>query len=278
MSSPLQRHSAHSPPIQEQGGPPVPFGVVLEAFVRLYCVKKAWRYGEVWLVQSSHSQSHSALHYTAAWTSCVLNSEDGDVRERLASFSAASSRRYGTPNKLQSGMVSRVIACGRPEWLNDLACDPAVFSRADVIQPNSLCVAEAVPVMLEGKHCAAVLLFADEKPHTFSTTDVHVLLDYASTLAHCYLQYVNNLQEGRFGLSNDTSGTNGLQQQQQVHTAGVCADVGDGTNPLSSSAVSCDRQVGGDNHSMLNLPHDIVLPLSETSSAYFADSDFLGAC
>lgn len=164
---------------------PAPFAAVLEPFVGLYCVKKGWGYGELWLVDP---EAGSVL------ASCVFNTDDDGALRRFDSFATLSRARYAALREPRVGVISRVIATGRPEWLNDLSSDAVAFERAGLAAEHGMSVGTAVPVMLDANRCAAVLFFAGEEPRSFSIEDFSTLLEYTATLGSLYEQYLAGFQ------------------------------------------------------------------------------------
>lgn len=221
---------------------PPSISAILQPFVGLYCVKMGWTYGELWLVDSETQQ--------ATLATCVFNSEHDDTLKRFNSFSSESRERYETPSKVTNGMVGRAAASGRPEWLNELASDASVFCRADLAQKHGIPVAQAVPVLIHGKRCAAVLVFADVKEHAFSIADMSSLFDYARNIGEFYVEYANGLGRGMGGGQKVKS--EGLAGSHETGGAGATGNV------------RCKAEV--------QLMNGVVAPGSETSSRLFGDS------
>lgn len=225
---------------------PVPLSAILEPFLGLYCIKKRWSYGEMWLVEPDRHMSLS---------SCVFNSEDSDVLRRLDSFASVSKSRYGQPSRVISGLVGRISASCRPEWLNDLSSDVRVFDRAAMAGEHGLTVAEAVPVTLDGSSCTAVMVFSDVVHHSYSTADITTLMEYTTTLSQFYLEYISGLPE-----QNSKEGTAQPLGMDVVSNISNCA----------VSAMSNDRAGG------LKIPLSASLPqTSETSSTFFGENGFM---
>lgn len=239
----------------------VPLSAVLEPFVGLYCVKKAWSYGEVWLMHPHDGN--------VSLSSCVFNADLDDVSRRLNSFASFSRSRYGKPSKVTSGIVNRVIISRRPEWLSDLSSDTVVFDRAQLAGEHGLIMAEAVPVMLDADRCAAVLLFADVKPHMYSTSDLNTLLDYASALGSFYLRYANGL--------NDQNAVNVSKEKQTALQSSQSVEGVNNVSDCTISAMSTNPCIVQDTPDVYDpFPVAGIIPAaSETSCEFFGETDFL---
>lgn len=241
----------------------VPLSAVLEPFVGLYCTKKAWRYGEVWLIEPGSNK--------VSLSSCVFNTDDDEFLQRLNSFATLSRSRYGTPSKVTSGIINRAIISRRPEWLNDLSSDAVVFDRAQSARKYGLTVAEAVPVMLDACRCTAVLLFADVTPHRYSTSDLNTILEYTSTLSTFYLRYANGLKcQGIANMSDDKQcALQSSQSMEGLNNISDCTISAISTKPCIAEDTVCACKawpVAG-----------TVLSASESSGDFFGEADFLEA-
>lgn len=210
----------------------------------------------MWLVD--HESNHTAL------ASCVFNTDDDGSLRRYDSFANISRSRFAAPRELKSGIISRAICTGRPEWLNDLSADQAAFNRAGLAAEHGMCVGTAVPVMLDATRCAAVLFFADEQPHTFSTSDLTTLLDYTSVLGGLYMQYVNGFPQQQMAGQRTTS----------AQTMDIKPKLENG-DPVTNG--HSDLGIAGRHLGMQGMPtglsHGLVPPASETS--YFGEAEFL---
>lgn len=236
----------------------IPLSAVLEPFVGLYCVKEGWTYGEMWLVDEANQ---------AALASCVFNTDDDAVLKQLNAFATMSKSQYTTSSHVKSGIINRVIASKRPEWLSELPSDPAVFDRAALAGEHGLCVTEAVPVMLDEKRCAGVLVFADVVPHKFSTGDMITLLDYASTLGRFYMDYLSHVQKGAYGQRPNEA----KLEAKPIRSAELANGSPDRASASFPNAFPHGRQgVLG----MASL-HGFIPPSSETSTSFFGESNFV---
>ena len=233
---------------------PVPLTAILEPFLGLYCVKKNWTYGELWLVDSTKKQ--------ASLASCVFNSDDNDILKRLDSFATESRSRYLVPSKLSAGIISRAAVCHRPEWLEQPASDRAIFSRADIASSSGVCIVQSIPIVLGKNQCSAVMLFADVNPHTFSTTDMDVANEYADVLSEGYVQYLQRVQQRCTTVHIDSR-----IQAKPICSAETKPQVGNqlpSTDPHFPSVGSGTPAMNGG-----------LASQTDSSSRFFADSDLM---
>lgn len=263
MNATIAAYSQNMPRNVKNAPPPhAPISAILEPFVGLYCVKKGWVYGEMWLVNLETG--------LVSLSSCVFNTDDDDVLRRLDLFATESRTKYSAPAKITSGMVNRVMASRRPEWLNDLSSDSMVFERASNAGEHGMVVASAVPVVLPTEFCAAVLTFADVTPHTYSTADLTTLSDYTSTLGSYYHQYVSGVQAQSFGhLSNGAKkGGESLGSRGKPNSPPDCA----------ASVVSNDQERVQDGQGLYDADQIAsgVPSASETSTSFFGETEFVG--
>ena len=230
----------------------VPLSAVLEPFVGLYCVKKKWTYSEVWLVNPG--SRHASL------SSCVFNSDDNDTLDNFNGFASISRAKYSTPTRLKDGMIARAIAGHRQEWLGDLPSDLTAFPRADLAKKHGLRVAHVVPVILPGQGISAIMLFADNKPHTFSTADSSALLEYSRMLGKFYAHYVH---DRRNGSNFEAIEMKKLREVNRPH--------GDGANYFAMQQLLGGTPVGIEGHSLGS-------QLSDTSNSLLSDEEFFEQC
>ena len=113
--------------------------------LRLVCAHTGWPVGHVFRRRGEH------LHPTAIWW-------DGGS-ERFAAWRTASESASFVRGE---GLPGRVLATGRPAWIQDVATDEN-FPRAAAAARHGLRGAMAFPVLVDGE-VAAVLEFFSEQP------------------------------------------------------------------------------------------------------------------
>lgn len=143
-----------------------------------------------------------------------------------------------------------------------------MFDRAHLAARYGLTVAEVVPVVLHPHRCAAVLLFSDVKAHSYSTSDLNTLWDYASTLGAYYSQYVNGVHLQCAACTSKNRHTGHLSQ-----SAEAANDVSDST----ISTMTADPKHAQDNPSLQEAcpMEELVRRASETSAVFFGEVGFL---
>lgn len=166
-------------------GTPVPILALLEGFANLYCIKKNWKYGEMWVVNNGNPPQLSL-------DATVFNCVDHATSAALIEFSEETKRLCPTTTSQTGGLVSRTFASQRPEWLPDVCTDSSAFTRAPLAERCKLDTALAVPVLLRPGRVAAVLLFADVKERTYSTSDIGFVSEYANIIGKKYAEYITN--------------------------------------------------------------------------------------
>lgn len=129
----------------------------LSAFAALYARKHRWPYVETW-----HDGSLIAAHADAT---------HGYLRSMAACI---------TP---QSGMVRRVSASKRPEWLPRPHDDAVVFPRANAAATAGVVLAFGVPAGHD-----SVLLFMDVVSRDYCTEEVAKVAELANLVAETHLQ------------------------------------------------------------------------------------------
>nr|WP_275974352.1 GAF domain-containing protein [Argonema galeatum] len=115
----------------------------LTNILKQICETSGWKYGEVWIPDSKLMRLHPAYY--------MVSEELADFRKESESFTFAAG----------AGLPGRVWMMQKPEWIENVELEPAIYYRSHLAKKAGLKAGLGVPILASGEVVAVVAFYND---------------------------------------------------------------------------------------------------------------------
>lgn len=115
----------------------------LTNILKQICESTGWKYAEVWIPDSKLMRPHPAYY--------MVSEELADFRKESESFTFAAG----------AGLPGRVWMMQKPEWIENVELEPAIYYRSHLAKQAGLKAGLGVPILASGEVVAVVAFYND---------------------------------------------------------------------------------------------------------------------